>query len=142
MTEPVPFSPTVAVLSVGRIWDQALVDGLKPLGLTLRGYGLLGHIRRTPGISFSELGRRARITPQSAYTAVARLVASGLVHDGTGHAGSASTLTVTAAGEELLHAAAQVVARLDGDFADAHPELAAALRTTVDRQLREGDTFS
>jgi DNA-binding MarR family transcriptional regulator len=139
MSELPPFSPTVALLTVGRVWDAAFAEGLKPLGLTTRRYGLLGHIRRTPGISFSELARRSRITVQSAHTAVAAFVESGLVDDGTAHAGSASTLRVTAKGESLLARAAEVVARLDAEFAAQHPELTEALRVHMLRVMSATD---
>jgi DNA-binding MarR family transcriptional regulator len=102
MPEKPPFSPTVALLTIGRVWDAALADTLKPIGLTTRKYGLLGHIRATPGVSFSELARRSRITVQSAHTAVAAFAADGLVEDATARAGAASRLQVTAAGERLL----------------------------------------
>ncbi|MBH0776089.1 MarR family winged helix-turn-helix transcriptional regulator [Nocardia bovistercoris] len=135
MSEPPPFSPTIMLLTVSRVWDAALTDALKPLGLTTRKYGLLGHIRGNPGISFSELGRRSRITAQSAHTAVAALAAAGLVDDGTAHAGAASTLRVTAAGNALLDRAAEAVVRLDAEFAAQHPELREALRTLMDRVM-------
>lgn len=133
-----PFSPTVALLTVGRVWEDACARALKPLGLTVRKYGLLGHVRGTPGISFSELARRSRITVQSAHSAVAGLVGAGLVDDGTAHAGAASTLRVTAAGETLLARAAEAVARLDGEFAERHPELTEALRAYVVREVSGG----
>jgi DNA-binding MarR family transcriptional regulator len=139
MSELPPFSPTVALLTVGRVWDAAFAEGLKPLGLTTRRYGLLGHIRGTPGISFSELARRSRITVQSAHTAVAAFVESGLVDDGTAHAGSASTLRVTAKGESLLARAAEVVARLDAEFSAQHPELTEALRVHMLRVMSATD---
>ncbi|RUP33787.1 MAG: MarR family transcriptional regulator [Mycolicibacterium sp.] len=133
MSEPPPFSPTVALLTVSRVWDAAFADALKPLGLTTRKYGLLGHIRGSAGISFSELARRSRITVQSAHTAVAAFVEAGLVEDATAHAGAASTLRVTAAGESLLNRAADVVADLDAQFAAQHPELTEALRAYMAR---------
>ena len=133
MSEPPPFSPTVALLTVSRVWDAAFADALKPLGLTTRKYGLLGHIRGSAGISFSELARRSRITVQSAHTAVAAFVEAGLVEDATAHAGAASTLRVTAAGESLLNRAADVVAQLDAEFAAQHPELTEALRAYMGR---------
>ncbi|GCA99832.1 MarR family winged helix-turn-helix transcriptional regulator [Mycolicibacterium sp. NCC-Tsukiji] len=133
MSEPPPFSPTVALLTVSRVWDAAFADALKPLGLTTRKYGLLGHIRGSAGISFSELARRSRITVQSAHTAVAAFVEAGLVEDATAHAGAASTLRVTAAGESLLNLAADVVADLDAQFAAQHPELTEALRAYMAR---------
>lgn len=135
MSDPPPFSPTLALVTIARTWDAALAERLKPLGLTTRRYGLLGHVRRTPGISFSELARRARITVQSTHTAVASLVDDGLVDDGTAHAGARSTLRVTAAGEAVLAEAARAVAALDEEAAAAHPELAAALRTAMERMI-------
>ncbi|OZE81712.1 MarR family winged helix-turn-helix transcriptional regulator [Rhodococcoides fascians] len=128
MSAPVPFSPMITLLTVARVWDAAFAEALKPLGLTTRKYGLLGHIRGTPGISFSELARRSRITVQSAHSAVAGFVSSGLVDDGTAQAGAASTLRVTNAGLRLLDDAAQAVTALDVQFAENHPELTEALR--------------
>ncbi|OZC54649.1 transcriptional regulator [Rhodococcus sp. 06-621-2] len=128
MSAPVPFSPMITLLTVARVWDAAFAEALKPLGLTTRKYGLLGHIRGTPGISFSELARRSRITVQSAHSAVAGFVSSGLVDDGTAQAGAASTLRVTNAGMRLLDDAAQAVTALDVQFAENHPELTEALR--------------
>lgn len=137
MSEPPPFSPTVMLLTVGRVWEAAFTEALKPLGLTTRKYGLLGHVRGTPGISFSELARRSRITVQSTHTAVAAFVAAGLVDDGTAQAGAASSLRVTAEGESLLARAAEVVSRLDEEFAARNPELTEALRAHLAR-LRAG----
>lgn len=118
----------ITLLTVARVWDAAFAEALKPLGLTTRKYGLLGHIRGTPGISFSELARRSRITAQSAHSAVAGFVSSGLVDDGTAQAGAASKLRVTNAGLRLLDDAAQAVTALDVQFAENHPELTEALR--------------
>lgn len=133
MSAPPPFSPTIMLLTLGRTWDAEYAEALKPLGLTTRKYGLLGHIRAVPDISFSELARRSRITVQSVHTAVAGFVAAGLVGDGTAQAGSASTLRITAAGDDLLNRAAAEVARLDADFADRYPELTAAFRAEMAR---------
>ncbi len=131
MPEEPPFSPTVALLTLSRAWDVALTDALKPLGLTTRKYGLLGHIRGTPGISFSELARRSRITVQSAHTTVAAFAAAGFVEDATAQAGAASRLRVTEAGERLLADAAARVAELDARFAADHPVLTDTLRAEV-----------
>ncbi|MFJ9555425.1 MarR family winged helix-turn-helix transcriptional regulator [Nocardiopsis sp. NPDC101807] len=139
MPAPPPFSPTVALLTVGRVWEDSFNRALKPLGLTTRKYGLLGHVRGTPGISFSELARRSRITVQSAHSAVAAFVRAGLVDDGTAHAGSASSLRVTAEGEALLARAAEEVSRLDAEFAERHPELAEALRVQMARAVSGSD---
>lgn len=131
MPETPPFSPTLALLTLARVWESALVEALRPLGLTTRRYGLLGHVRATPGISFSELARRSRITVQSVHTAVAALAAEGLVEVVTEQVGSASRLRVTGAGERLLAAAAQELTRLDADLAAAHPGITAPLRDVL-----------
>ncbi|WP_424217155.1 MarR family winged helix-turn-helix transcriptional regulator (plasmid) [Streptomyces sp. BI20] len=133
MSTPPPFSPVVMLLTVSRVWEAALTDALKPLGLTPRKYGLLGHVRGTPGISFSELARRSRITVQSAHSAVAAFVTAGLVDDMTAHAGAASRLRVTPEGDALLARAAEAVTRLDAEFAARHPELTDTLRAEMAR---------
>lgn len=99
---PRPFSPTIALLAVSAGWHESFAEALKPLGLTSRKYALLGHIRVTPGISFSELARRSRITAPSPHIAVAALKDAGLVDDATARAGAASHLEVTGQGERLL----------------------------------------
>lgn len=143
MSEPPPFSPTVALLAVTRAWEAALSDALKPLGLTISRYALLGHIRRSPGLSFSELARRSRITVQSAHTAVTGFVAAGLVDDATAHAGSASTLRVTGTGESVLARANDEVTRIDAEFTRTQPELAEALRALVTQRITpQNRTFS
>ena len=141
MAQELRFSPTVTLLTVGRVWDAALSDALNPLGLTTRNYRLLGHIRGTPGISFSELARRSRITVQSAHTAVAAFTAAGLVEDATAHAGSASSLRVTDAGERLLADAGARVAALDARMTQEHPGLVDALREDFEATVRRA-TFS
>ncbi|WP_426320503.1 MarR family winged helix-turn-helix transcriptional regulator [Microbacterium sp. E-13] len=122
-----PFSPVIALLTLGAVWDAHLGTELRDLGLTTRKYGLLAHVEATPGISFSELARRSQITVQSAHTAVQTLVADGLVADATKHAGAASDLRVTARGAEVLRAAEQRLAALDAALSSATPALAAAL---------------
>lgn len=105
MPDAPPFSPVIALLSIARTWDAQLSEGLMPLGLNTRQFGLLGHIHASPAVSFSELARRSRITVQSAHTAVGHLVAAGLVQDMTAHAGAASSLCVTDAGRVMLERA-------------------------------------
>ncbi|MBD3942476.1 MarR family transcriptional regulator [Microbacterium sp. NEAU-LLC] len=128
MSSERPFSPVISLLTVASVWDAHLGAQLRDLGLTTRKYGLLAHIRSTPGISFSELARRSQVTVQSAHTAVQALVGDGLVADATAHAGAASDLRVTARGGEVLQAAEQRLAALDAGLAAGAPDLAAALR--------------
>ena len=121
-------SPVISLLTLGAVWDAELGAALGALSLTTRKYGLLAHVQGSPGISFSELARRSRITVQSAHTAVKALQADGYVQDGTAHAGSASNLRITASGERALVDAARLLARLDAAFAERAPQLAVALR--------------
>lgn len=120
-------SPVVTLLAVAAEWEARLDRELRELGLTTRKYGLLAHIEATPGISFSELARRSRITVQSAHAAVRSLVDIGLVADDTAHAGAASVLRVTDAGTRVLRAAEALLGRLDGELDAAAPALSAVL---------------
>ncbi len=131
-----PFSPVIALLTLGAVWDAHLGTELRDLGLTTRKYGLLAHVEATPGISFSELARRSQITVQSAHTAVQTLVADGLVADATKHAGAASDLRVTERGAEVLRAAEQRLAALDAALSSATPALAAALEGLHEEPVR------
>lgn len=128
MPETPPFSPTIALLAMARSRETALAESLRPLGLTTRKYGLLGHIGRAPDISFSELARRSRITVQSTHVAIASFAAAGLVEDATAQAGVASRLRITATGRSLLEDAAERVAALDAEFTATDPDLTEALR--------------
>ncbi|MHC5560730.1 MarR family winged helix-turn-helix transcriptional regulator [Kocuria sp. U4B] len=123
-----PFSPTVMLLTCAASWEAALADALKPLGLTTRKYALLGHIQAAPGLSFSELARRSRITTPSVHSAVSVFAADGWVEDATSRAGAASRLRVTPVGERLLAEAGQKVAALDAEFTATNPGIAEALR--------------
>ncbi|TXK19412.1 MarR family winged helix-turn-helix transcriptional regulator [Homoserinibacter sp. GY 40078] len=122
-----PFSPVIALLTVSAVWEARLDAALRDHGLTTRKYGLLAHIRATPGISFSELARRSQITVQSAHTAVRALVDAGLVADSTAQAGAASDLRATPAGDAVLARADAHLAALDSEFGGGAPRLTAAL---------------
>ncbi|QKJ18976.1 MarR family transcriptional regulator [Microbacterium hominis] len=121
------FSPVISLLTLSAVWDAELGRALKGIGLTTRKYGLLAHVRATPGISFSELARRSQITVQTAHTAVRTLVTDGFVTDGTAHAGSASELRVTEKGDRALAAAESALAELDEAFTARFGVLSRAL---------------
>jgi hypothetical protein len=65
VTDPPPFSAMLALLVVSHAWEADLAAELRTVGLTPRKYALLGHIKATPDVSFSELARRSRISVQS-----------------------------------------------------------------------------
>ncbi len=93
--------------------QQQVEAALAPHGLSLRLLGALGHLARTPGLSYSDLARRAGITTQSMHATVAQLVEAGAVDAGGAGQGRRSTLVVTAAGHELLAEAARALEHVD-----------------------------
>jgi DNA-binding MarR family transcriptional regulator len=101
------------VLTLAHHIESELAAELAPLGLTVSRLGLLGHIARIPGASFSDLARMSRVTVQSVHTAVKALVAAGLVRDTTARAGSASAIELTPEGARLLRSAMEAVAAVD-----------------------------
>jgi DNA-binding MarR family transcriptional regulator len=137
-----PFSPVISLLTISAVWDAKLNAELRDLGLTTRKYGLLAHLEATPGISFSELARRSRITVQSAHTAVGALVQAGFVVDVTAHAGAPSDLRVTADGTRCLRDADARLAALDAAFGGGVPALAAALQGLHEKPFEGPDRSS
>lgn len=96
-------SPVMLLIALGRIAREELDDVLAGDGLSLRHLGALGHLRRTPRLSYSGLGRRAGVTAQSMQATVSHLERIGAVSrsDATGR-GRAADLTVTSAGVAAL----------------------------------------
>jgi DNA-binding MarR family transcriptional regulator len=132
-SEP-PFSGVIALLTIARVWDAELASALRELGLSTRKYGLLGHVKGSPGISFSELARRSRITVQSAHTAIGSLVESGWVRDASAQPGAASVLRLTEAGQALMARAAAALSAVDARLDAQHPDLVTALRAELARR--------
>lgn len=100
---------------------EAAVEGrLQDLDLSLRRFGLLGHLRATPGISFSELARRAGIKVQSLQPIIQALIEVGLVRSiGGGGQGRAAVLELTSDGNTRFAEAVDALAQVDADvFAD------------------------
>ncbi|MBF6068146.1 MarR family transcriptional regulator [Nocardia farcinica] len=131
--EPPVTSASIVVLALARRVENELNAALADLDLTVRKLGLLGHVGRMPGVSFSELARMAGVSVQSVHTSVKALTAAGLVRDSTAKAGAASTIELTAAGTRLLAEARRVVGEVDERLfgAEADPvrrKLGAAIR--------------
>lgn len=133
MSDPPPFSAMLALLVVTHKWEAELAAALSPLDLTPRKYALLGHIKASPGISFSELARRSHTSVQNVHVAVKALTRSGFVLDDTAHAGAASTLRVSKTGLATLRRAHKRRSTIDARIEQTMPELAdgllGALRT-------------
>ena len=129
-----PFSPTIALLSLSRMAEAELSALLRAHDLTVRKYGVLGHIRGTPGISYSELARRSGITVQSVHALIGSLVDGGLVESVVDATGLAARLTVAARGERALRAIEAEVSALDEGLFSA-PEMR-ALADALEAALR------
>jgi DNA-binding MarR family transcriptional regulator len=130
MTEQPPAppsdSPVMLTILAGRAWEARLNTALRAHGLSLRHLGALGHLAGTPGLSYTDLARRARVTVQSMHATVAALTELGAVAEPGGGRGRAALLEVTDRGRELLATGRDVVAALDAELAAALPPPARA----------------
>src|SRR3546814_17056124 len=68
----------IMILQARRL-ETRVEEELKAIGLSLRRMGLLGHLDREPGISYSALARRAGIKVQSLHPVMEALSADGYV---------------------------------------------------------------
>src|SRR3546814_15538995 len=68
----------IMILQARRL-ETRVEEELKAIGLSLRRMGLLGHLDREPGISYSALARRAGIKVQSLHPVIEELSADGYV---------------------------------------------------------------
>ena len=123
---------------LGRITAARLDEALARECLSLRHLGALGHLRREPGLSYSELARRARVTAQSMQATVTQLQASGTVaRRGAGGRGRTAQLEVTEAGLTALARVEVVVAELEDQLlAELSGEQRTELADVLARVLR------
>lgn len=136
--EFVPNAAMVLILQ-GRMVEARVEALLNGLGLSLRRLGILGHLRAAPGLSFSELARRAGIKVQSLHPIVDTLLDQGMVTTigGVGQ-GRAAVLQLTAEGNAAVEDAKKVLAELDGElFGDGvWKDLGAALSRVAEERRR------
>ncbi|MDX3853634.1 MarR family winged helix-turn-helix transcriptional regulator [Streptomyces sp. AK02-01A] len=126
---PQPISTAFLLAALGRHVRDDVEQTLKTTGYTLRHLAAIGHLRREPGLSYSELGRRAGITAQSAQATVRQLEERGVVERRTEPGrGRAAELHVTEEGMRLL------VSGQDA-YAEADAGLRAALGPDACRDL-------
>ena len=119
------------LMAAGRRIRERVEDELRADGVTMRHVSALGHLRRQPGLSYSELARRAGITVQSMQATLTSLEDAGAVERHGGGRGRAVTLTITARGEQLLAAATDAFDRADRDLAALLPPASAQDLTTL-----------
>jgi DNA-binding MarR family transcriptional regulator len=118
MADTGPPAPSLSVLlslaesRVAERLDAALVEA----GTSRRQLGALGHLRREPGMSVSELARRAGITPQSMHATVGQLEQDGLLARAGSGRGRRAGLAVTEVGLDRLTTGLAVVASVDDEL--------------------------
>ncbi|MCZ2821675.1 MarR family winged helix-turn-helix transcriptional regulator [Modestobacter sp. VKM Ac-2977] len=114
--EPPAASPAVLLVALGREAESRLGAALESSGLSLRLMGALGHLARQPGLSYTELARRARVTPQSMHATVAALIEAGAVAPAGPGRGKRALLEVTDQGRRLLAAGQEAITAVDAEL--------------------------
>lgn len=109
-----PSSPALTMVLEARALEARLEADLGLLGLSLRKFGILGHLRATPGLSFSALARRAGIKVQSLHPIIDALTDAGYVRAmGEVSQGRSAALALTDAGEHVVDDASRVLREID-----------------------------
>lgn len=101
-------------MALGTRIREHLEETLRVENIGLRHFSALGHLARDPGVSYSELARRARVTPQSMQATLTRLEQLGAV-ERVGEAGRGRTahLHVTEEGHRLLAIGRRAFSQVD-----------------------------
>lgn len=126
---------TMMLIAAGRLAQRRFEAALAEQKLTLRHIGALGHLAHSPDLSYSDLARRARVTPQSMHATIGQLVELGAVT--AEPRGRASYPRLTARGRELLVFAADAAAACDDAF-DLDDDLDRGLRRALELLVRQG----
>lgn len=109
-----PPSAAFLVMALGRRMRERVERTLKGEGITMRHLSALGHLSRDSGISYSELARRASVTPQSMQATLAKLEECGAVSRTTDSGrGRTARLVVTDEGVRLLALGQDAIRELD-----------------------------
>ncbi|MCP2163277.1 DNA-binding transcriptional regulator, MarR family [Goodfellowiella coeruleoviolacea] len=118
-------APNAALLLavLGRAVRADIDAALAECGLSMRLLSALGHLAHQPGLSYSELGRRAGVTAQSMQATFRRLEDTGaVVRTSPGGRGNTARLELTDAGRSLLRQGRQVLGRIEADLLAVLPE--------------------
>ncbi|WP_237341716.1 MarR family winged helix-turn-helix transcriptional regulator [Williamsia soli] len=116
--EPARSTPTPSAAFLLTVLGRQIRDrvdaALQGEGIAVRHISALGHLSRSPGLSYSELGRRAAVTPQSMQATLNRLEEIGAVEKiGDGGRGRSAKLFVTDEGQRLIGVGMASYAELD-----------------------------
>jgi DNA-binding MarR family transcriptional regulator len=131
-----PVSAAILAMVLGRRVREHVEGRLREHGIGLRHLSALGHLSHRPGISYSELARRAGVTPQSMQDTLRLLERLGAVERSTEPGrGRKAMLRVTGEGHRLRQAGQAVVADADALIAPAGTAdvLAASLSAALAR---------
>lgn len=110
-------STTMLLVLAGRLAQHRLEAELAGQRLTIRHLGALGHLARDPGLSYSDLARRARVTAQSMHATIAQLIELDAIEPIAEPAqGRRAELRVTPRGHALLRHAAEIAKAVDDDL--------------------------
>jgi DNA-binding MarR family transcriptional regulator len=138
MAEPTPveepaggdlpaLNPAILLMTLGRRLRAEVERDLAASGLTLRHLSALGHLGREPGLSYSELARRAGVTAQSMQATLQQLEALGAVERRTPPGrGRTAELHLTDSGRRLRASGLDTIAATDRQLLAALPEQDAA----------------
>ncbi|GAA0991339.1 MarR family transcriptional regulator [Acrocarpospora macrocephala] len=132
-----PLSVAFLAMALGRRVREHIEGRLREHGIALRHLSALGHLHRQPGISYSELARRAGVTPQSMQDTLRLLERLGAVERATEPGrGRTAMLRVTDEGHRLRLAGQAVIDETDAAIAGAVPadtvdRLAPAMRAAL-----------
>jgi DNA-binding MarR family transcriptional regulator len=118
---PPPTNAAFLAMTLGRRIRERIEGRLREHDISLRHLSALGHLHREPGISYSELARRAHVTTQSMKATLQQLEQCGAVErrtpPGRGHR---AELYLTPEGQRLRDTGERAIA-------DANTDLLAAL---------------
>jgi DNA-binding MarR family transcriptional regulator len=131
--DPPPTSPAFLIMSLGRRLREDVERALAPHGISLRHLSVLGHLAREPGLSYSELARRAGITAQSMQATLRHLEDLGAVERRTAPGrGRSAKLHITDRGAALQADGQRVITAADQRLL---ADLPADQRNTLGRLL-------
>lgn len=131
---PAP-SASFLLMALGRRTRDRVEQRLRAESVSLRHVSALGHLASSPGLSYSELARRAGVTPQSMQATIDALERRGAVtRVGDPGRGRTAELRVTAEGDRLRQVGRQAITEADDDV---RAQLGPELHDTVLRALSE-----
>ena len=135
--QPPVSSPAMLLVLLGRRLRTRIDADLKRTGLSLRHLSALGHLSGRPGLSYSELARRAGVTVQSMQSTLAQLEALGAIERRTEPGrGRTAELHVTPVGAELLAKAHETIHAADEALLSAVDQDERALTMLLLRALK------